>query len=165
MAQAFRKKHAILKFDTSFRERFRSQRCLIPGDGFYEWKREGKTKQPYCFEMNEGELFAFAGLWDRWNNPQGDLIESCTILTTTPKSLLADIHDRMPVILSRENYDRWLDPGFRNTGSVAEMLSPLDAALMKRYPVSTRINQVQNDDAECAKPVELETSPTQSMLF
>ena len=65
----------------SFREPFKSQRCLVPADGFYEWKREGKTKQPYCFEVNDGELFAFAGLWDRWTNPQGEMVESCTILT------------------------------------------------------------------------------------
>ena len=108
----------------SFREPFKSQRCLVPADGFYEWKREGKTKQPYCFEVNDGELFAFAGLWDRWRGPQGHVIESCTILTTTPNSLLADIHDRMPVILSPDNYDLWLDPAFRNPPSVSEMLKP-----------------------------------------
>jgi putative SOS response-associated peptidase YedK len=149
----------------SFREPFKSQRCLIPADGFYEWKKDGKTKQPYCFEITEGVLFAFAGLWDRWTSSQGQIIESCTILTTTPNSLLADVHDRMPVILRRENYDLWLDPGFRNTDSVSEMLSPFDAALMKRYPVSTRVNQVQYDDAECAKAVVPEALPLQSTLF
>lgn len=137
----------------SFREPFKSQRCLVPADGFYEWKREGKAKQPYCFEVNDGELFAFAGLWDRWTNPQGEVVESCAILTTTPNSLLADIHDRMPVILSQHNYDLWLDAAFINTTSVSEMLKPFDAALMRRYPVSTRVNQVQNDDAECGKPL------------
>jgi putative SOS response-associated peptidase YedK len=110
----------------SFREPFQSQRCLVPADGFREWQRNGKTRQPYCFEVNEGELFAFAGLWDRWTNPQGELIESCTILTTTPNSLLSDIHDRMPVILSPDNYDLWLDPAFRNTSSVSEMLKLFD---------------------------------------
>jgi putative SOS response-associated peptidase YedK len=149
----------------SFREPFKSQRCLIPADGFYEWKREGKTKQPYCFEVNDGELFAFAGLWDRWTSPQGETIESCTILTTTPNSFLAEIHDRMPVILRRENYDLWLDPDFRKMTLVSGMLSPFDAALMRRYAVGSRVNQVQNDDAECAKPVELEALPTQTLLF
>ena len=149
----------------SFREPFKSQRCLIPADGFYEWQRNGKTKQPYCFEVNDGELFAFAGLWDRWRNPQGELIESCTILTTTPNSLLADIHDRMPVILSSDNYDLWLDPAFRSTASVTEMLKPFDAALMRRYPVSTRVNNVQNEDADCATPLDRELSPAQSLLF
>jgi putative SOS response-associated peptidase YedK len=149
----------------SFREPFRSQRCLIPADGFYEWKREGKTKQPYSFEVNGGDLFAFAGLWDRWKSPQGDVVESCAVITTTPNSLLLDIHDRMPVILSPDDYDLWLDPAFRDTVSLSEMLKPFDASLMRRYPVSTRINQAQNDDAECGKPLEREPSPAQSLLF
>ena len=149
----------------SFREPFRSQRCLIPADGFYEWQRNGKAKQPYCFEVNDGQLFAFAGLWDRWTNPQGEVIESCTILTTTPNSLLADIHDRMPAILRPDEYDLWLDPAFTDTASVSGMLRPLDAALMRRYPVSTTVNNVQNDDADCAKPLEREPSPAQSLLF
>jgi putative SOS response-associated peptidase YedK len=149
----------------SFREPFKSQRCLVPADGFYEWKREGKTKQPYCFEMSEGELFAFAGLWDRWRDPRGDVIESYSIITTAPNFLLADIHDRMPAILRPDEYDLWLDPAFRDTASVLEMLRPFDAGLMRRYPVSTRVNQVQNDDAECAKPLEREPSPAQSRLF
>jgi putative SOS response-associated peptidase YedK len=149
----------------SFREPFRSQRCLLPADGFYEWKREGKTKQPYCFEVNDGELFAFAGLWDRWKSPQGDVVESCTILTTTPNPLLADIHDRMPVILNPDHYDLWLDPAFRNTASVSQMLKPFDATIMRRYPVSTRVNQVQNDDADCAMPIETDSSPSQAQLF
>jgi putative SOS response-associated peptidase YedK len=149
----------------SFREPFKSQRCLVPADGFYEWKREGKTKQPYCFEVSEGELFAFAGLWDRWRDPQGDVIESCSIITTAPNSLLADIHDRMPAILRPDEYDLWLDPAFRDTASVSEMLRPFDAALMRRYLVSTRVNNVQNDDADCAKLLEREPSPAQSQLF
>ena len=149
----------------SFRDPFKSQRCLIPADGFYEWQRNGKTKQPYCFEVNDGELFAFAGLWDRWRGSQGDVIESCTIVTTTPNSLLADVHDRMPVILNPDDYDLWLDPGFRDLASVSEMLRPFDAGLMRRYPVSTRVNRVLNDDADCAKPLDTETSPAQSQLF
>jgi putative SOS response-associated peptidase YedK len=149
----------------SFRDPFKSQRCLVPADGFYEWKREGKTKQPYCFELDEGKLFAFAGLWDRWRDPQGNVVESCTILTTTPNSLLADIHDRMPVILRPDNYTLWLDPAFRDLASVSRMLRPFEPALMRRYPVSTRVNQVENDDADCAKPLERESSPVQSLLF
>lgn len=149
----------------SFREPFRSRRCLIPADGFYEWKMNGKTKQPYCFEVKGGKLFAFAGLWDEWRNPQGELIESCSILTTTPNSLLADIHDRMPVILNPENYDLWMDPGFRDLASVSRMLRPFESAQMRRYPVSTRVSHVQNDDADCAKPLERQRSPAQSLLF
>jgi putative SOS response-associated peptidase YedK len=95
-------------------------------------------------------LFAFAGLWDRWRDTTGQIVESCSILTTRPNSLLTDVHDRMPIILGPEHYDLWLDPGFRNTIALEEMLKPLDAQLMKRYPVSTRVNTVSNDDAECA---------------
>jgi putative SOS response-associated peptidase YedK len=149
----------------SFREPFRSQRCLIPADGFYEWRRNGTTRQPYCFEVNDGELFAFAGLWDRWMSPQGELIESCTIVTTTPNSLVSDIHDRMPVILRPDDYDLWLDPTFKDEGSLSQMLKPFDAALMKRYPVSTRVNNVQNDDADCAMPLDREPSQAQTLLF
>jgi len=147
----------------SFREPFRSQRCLIPADGFYEWQRNSKSKQPYCFEVGDGELFAFAGLWDRWTDPYGEMVETCTILTTTPNTLLRDIHDRMPVILNPLDYDSWLNPSTRDTNPALRLLFPY-AGSMRRYPVSTRINQVQNDDAECAKPVELKPVP-QGKLF
>jgi putative SOS response-associated peptidase YedK len=149
----------------SFREPFKTQRCLVPADGFYEWRSEGKTKQPYCFEVNDGELFAFAGLWDRWTNPQSERIESCTILTTIPNSLLSDIHNRMPVILRPDDYDLWLDPAFRNTASLSKILLPFDPGLMKRYSVSTRVSQVQNDDADCGRPMPQPTSPAQRHLF
>jgi putative SOS response-associated peptidase YedK len=147
----------------SFREPFRSQRCLIPADGFYEWKRNGKTKQPFCFEVADGQLFAFAGLWDRWTDPQGQAVESCTILTTTANALSADLHDRMPVILRPEDYDCWLDTKDGNINSGLKLLVPCRGP-MRRYPVSARVNQVQNDDAECAMPVELVTPP-QGELF
>ena len=147
----------------SFREPVRSQRCMIPADGFYEWQRNGKSRQPYCFEVGDGEVFAFAGLWDGWINPSGEVTETCTILTTTPNGLLADIHDRMPVILRPDNYDFWLSPSERDTNAALKLLVPY-AGAMRRYPVSMRLNQVQNDDAECAKPVELQPAP-QGQLF
>jgi putative SOS response-associated peptidase YedK len=145
----------------SFRDPFKSQRCLIPADGFYEWKRNGKAKQPYCFEVGEGEVFAFAGLWDRWLDPNGSVLESCTILTTTPNSLLSNFHDRMPLILSPENYPAWLTPG--NADAAWKMLKPCNRT-MRSYPVSTRLNEVQNDDPDCATPLELE-APPQGKLF
>ena len=147
----------------SFREPFQSQRCLIPGDGFYEWQKSGKSRQPFCFEVDDGELFAFAGLWDRWTDPQGKIIESCTILTTTPNSLLADFHDRMPVILQPDDYSRWLNPRPGDTAAALRMLVPYTGA-MRRYPVSMRLNQVQNDDEDCARPIEIEPPP-QGQLF
>jgi len=126
----------------AFRDALKSRRCLIPADGFYEWSRTGKTKQPFCFEVNDGELFAFAGIWDRWKDPSGQWVKSCSILTTTPNVVAAPVHDRMPVILERDNYDLWLDPGMRDVVAVSEMLKPYDARLMRCYPVSTRVNNV-----------------------
>ena len=134
---------------------------MIPADGFYEWKSYGKTKQPYCFQLERGELFAFAGLWDRWRSHNKEIIESCTILTTKPNALVADVHDRMPVILAPENYELWLDASMQDENRALAMLKPFEPKLMKRHPVSTRVNQVANDDAECAAPVELpEPMPT-----
>jgi|ERR1700678_407408 putative SOS response-associated peptidase YedK len=138
----------------AFKDAMKSRRCLIPADGFYEWKKTGKTKQPHCFEINGGELFAFAGIWDRWKNPSGQWVQSCSILTTTANSLTSAVHDRMPVILELDSYDLWLDPGMKNVSVASEMLKPFDASLMRCHPVSDRINRVVNDDAECSVAVE-----------
>ena len=139
----------------AFRDPLINRRCLIPADGFYEWQGSGKAKQPYCFEVNGGELFAFAGLWDRWKDPSGQWIKSCSILTTTPNAVTSSVHDRMPVILGPDSYDLWLDPGMTNVETVSEMLKPYDARHTRCYPVSPRVNHVANDDAECSTPVEL----------
>jgi putative SOS response-associated peptidase YedK len=96
----------------AFRDALKSRRCLVPADAFYEWVRTGKSKQPFCFEVRDGELFAFAGLWDRWKDASGTWVKSCSILTTTPNAVTATVHDRMPVILEPSSYDLWLDPGF-----------------------------------------------------
>jgi len=138
----------------TFREPMKFRRCLIPADGFYEWQRTTAVKQPICFEVNEGELFAFAGLWDRWKDQSGQRIKSCSILTTTPNAVTSPVHDRMPVILDRDNYDLWLDLGMTNIEAVSEMLKPYDARLMRCFPVSARVNHVVNDDPECSMPVE-----------
>jgi putative SOS response-associated peptidase YedK len=147
----------------AFRDALKSRRCLIPADGFYEWMRTGKAKQPYCFEVGEGELFAFARIWDRWRDPSGQWVQSCSILTTTPNAVTAAVHDRMPVILDPDAYDVWLDPGMQNVAAASELLKPYDARLVRCYPVSIRINNVVNDDAECSAPVEV--AATQVRLF
>jgi putative SOS response-associated peptidase YedK len=147
----------------AFRDALKSRRCLIPADGFYEWARTGKARQPYCFEVNEGKLFAFAGIWDRWNDASDETIETCSILTTTANAVTAAVHDRMPVILDPDGYDLWLDPGMRDVSAASELLKPYDARLMRSYPISTRINHVANDDAECSEPVEL--AEVQNRLF
>ena len=148
----------------SFSDAVHYRRCLIPADGFYEWKVTGKTRQPYMFEVGERELFAFAGLWDRWKSPEEKIIESCTVLTTTPNTLLADIHDRMPVIVPPDKYDLWLDPEIEDFEALRVILQPYDASQMRHYPVSLRVNSVQNEDAECASPITVEL-PEQAQLF
>jgi len=138
----------------AFRDPIRFRRCLIPADAFYEWKRTTTGKQPFCFEVNEGELFAFAGLWDGWKDASGQWIKSCSILTTTPNAVTTTVDDRMPVILQPSDYDLWLDPGMTNAQVISELLKPFDARLMRSYPVSARVNHVANDDEECSRPVE-----------
>jgi putative SOS response-associated peptidase YedK len=131
--------------------------------GFYEWKRDGKTKQPFCFDVNEGALFAFAGLWERWKDPRGNWIKTCSILTTIPNAVTTSVHDRMPVILDPDGYELWLDPGMTNATAASDLLKPYDARLMRCHPVSSRIHRVTNDDAECSAPVVL--AQVQDRLF
>jgi putative SOS response-associated peptidase YedK len=100
-------------------------------------------------------LFAFAGLWDRWKDPGGNWIKTCSTLTTTPNAVASTIHDRMPVILDPERYDLWLDPGMTKVEAMSDLLRPYDARMMRCYPVSTRINHVANDYEECSRPVKL----------
>src|SRR5216683_2862980 len=117
-------------------------------------RRRGQSSRSVS-EVNDGELFAFAGIWDRWKDQSGQWIKSCCVLTTTPNRVTSTVHDRMPVILDRDDYDLWLDPGMTNVEAVSEMLKPYDARTMRSYPVSTRVNYVANDDAQCSTPVEL----------
>ncbi len=152
-----------LQTKPAFRDSLKARRCVIPADGFYEWKKAGKEKQPYCFEVNCGELFAFAGLWDVWKDASGKQIESCSILTTTPNPVTATIHDRMPVILDPSAYDLWLDPGMKKVDAISEILQPYDAGLMRCYPVSRRLNSAANDDEECSSAIEI--SQIQGALF
>ena len=147
-----RSKTATMK--PAFRDPMRFRRCLVPADGFYEWRKTGTSRQPYCFEVHDGQLFAFAGLWDGWRDPSGQWIRSCSILTTTPNALTSAVHDRMPVILRREAYDLWLDPGMTDINVLSDLLKPFDARLMRSFAVSSRLNQVANDDEACSLPIE-----------
>ncbi len=140
----------------AFRDPFRSRRCLVPADGFYEWTKRGKQKSPFCFSMADDSVFAFAGIWDRWGNPDKrnpdkEWIETCSIITTSANPLLSGIHDRMPVIMKPENYDLWLDPGFKKVEDLLDLLKPFPANAMRHYRVSTRVNSVKNDDLACAE--------------
>jgi putative SOS response-associated peptidase YedK len=146
----------------AFRDPLKFRRCLIPADGFYEWKRNRNSKQPYCFEVNNGELFAFAGLWDGWKDGSGNWIKTCSILTTTPNAVTSTVHDRMPVIVDPDAYDLWLGRVV-DVHAISEVLKPYDALRMRCYPVSTRVNHVANDDAECSRPAEI--TQAQNSLF
>jgi putative SOS response-associated peptidase YedK len=149
----------------AFRDAMKLRRCLIPADGFYEWEKLGtKVKQPYNFGMADDNPFAFAGLWERWRDPAGEFIETFTILTTKPNSLVADVHDRMPAILKPEDYDLWLDPGVTNVALVEDSLKPFDPRLMKKYPVSTRVNRTENDDQQCAQEISIESTAQGTFL-
>lgn len=145
----------------AFRDALRLRRCLIPADAFYEWVSIGpKQKQPFSIGMADDSVFAFAGLWESWVGIKGGVIETCTILTTTPNALVADVHRRMPAILKRDDYDRWLDPNIKNPSALSGCLEPFDAALMKKYPVSVRVNRPENDDRECAQEITVSATPT-----
>jgi putative SOS response-associated peptidase YedK len=147
----------------AFRDALKFRRCLVPADGFYEWQRVGNVRQPYCFAIREGELFAFAGIWESWRGGDGRALETCSILTTTANALTQAIHERMPSILDSDSYDLWLDPGMTDAATASEMLRPYDAQPMRSYPVSTRLNQVANDDPECSAVVV--RGEMQSRLF
>ena len=147
----------------SFSESFRRRRCLIPADGFYEWKRNGNLRQPYFFQMEDEGPFAFAGIWDKWQGI-GVTITSCAIITTTPNELLATIHDRMPAILNAEAQERWL----RQDALPAELktlLVPFPGSGMKGFPVSPRVNSPDADDANLVEEVEIRQEPTTGLLF
>ena len=133
----------------AFRSAFRQRRCLLVADGFYEWQRLEGKKQPFYFRLQDQQPFAFAGLWEHWQSPEGDSIDSCTILTTQANELLSSIHDRMPVILPPSSYDLWLDRTVRQPEQLQSLLQPYPAEAMTAYPVSTKVNSPAYDRAEC----------------
>lgn len=139
----------------AFRSAFRQHRCLIPASGFYEWKEEGRIKQPYHFRMRDGDVFAFAGLWEHWEGEGGKVIESCSIIVTDANELLRPVHDRMPVILDSGDYATWLDPHGHDADSLVPLLKSYPAERMEAYPVSRRVSKPVYDDPECAVPIRL----------
>ncbi len=138
----------------SFRTAFKRRRCLIPADGFYEWQKgEGKTKQPFYIRLKKDDPFAFAGLWEHWEGPDNSAIDSCTIVTTDANETLRPLHDRMPVILHEEDYDRWLDPKIDDTTQLGELLKPYPSEEMVAFPISALVNNARNESAECIEPL------------
>ena len=139
----------------SFQRLLFTRRCVVPATGFYEWAADGKRKTPMHFRLKSGELFGFAALWDRWKPPGGAVgdLETFTIVTTTPNGLLAKIHQRMPVILRREDEERWLDPGLKDPSTLLSMLLPYADEEMEGYEVSRAVNSPAFDGPECVAPV------------
>ena len=133
-----------------FRAPFRRSRCLIVADGFYEWdKTNPKKKVPIRFSLSNDSLFAFAGLSDRWCGPTGEVVESCSVITTEPNALVQPIHDRMPVILHPADYDCWLDPLNQEVAALQPLLVPFPADAMRAEQVSDTINNAKNDVDPC----------------
>ncbi len=137
----------------SFRAAFKHRRCLVPADGFYEWKREDRRKQPYCIRLANGNPFAFGGLWESWRDPDGAEIESYTILTTTPTEPVSRIHDRMPLIIAPEHFDRWFDQSVQDREGLAEALHGPAAGELTAYAVRTLVNSPANDVPACMEPI------------
>ncbi|HSR70361.1 MAG TPA: SOS response-associated peptidase [Acidobacteriota bacterium] len=143
---------------TAFRNAFQRRRCLLPADGYYEWRAEADGKQPFLFRRKDRSLMALAGLWERWKAPDGHLVLSCTILTTRPNPLSALVHDRMPVILPREGHGLWLDPSARQS-QLEELLKPYPAQEMEAVAVSRKVNSPHNDGPEVMEEVEVDNPP------
>jgi len=140
----------------AFRSAFKTRRCLVPADGSYEWeKRKGDQKQPYLVRNVDANPFAFAGLWESWTGPEGEIIESCTILTTDANDLTRPIHDRMPVILKPEDYDLWLDPEAKDPPLLKPLLRPYPSEKMIVEPVSLKVNKASYDAPDCVEAVSV----------
>lgn len=146
----------------SFRTALRRRRCLIPADGFYEWQKLGQVKQPVRIVLKSRATFGFAGLWDSWTAPNGEVIQSCTIITTAANELLREVHDRMPVILAPAAEQVWLDPKVVEPGELLPLLQAYPPGEMEYYPVSTTVNSPGNDGPECVQPTATDRSPSSS---
>lgn len=140
----------------AFRSAFRQRRCLVLADGFYEWQQQEdkKQKQPFYIRLSDRHPFAFAGLWEHWEDATGEEIESCTLLTTEPNELMCPIHNRMPVILDPKDYDLWLDLEVKKSELLQPLLRPYPSEEMTAYPVSKAVNKPSNDSTECIESIE-----------
>lgn len=135
----------------SFRDAFRRRRCIIPADGFYEWKSEGRVKQPYYISLKSGEPLGMGGLWESWRGPDGEILRTACIITTGPNAVMTPIHDRMPVILRREDWQAWLTAPAEG---IQDMVGPYADEPMQAWPVGRRVSKTVDDDAGLIEPVE-----------
>ncbi len=137
----------------SYRAAFKRRRCLIPADGFFEWQKRDGGKVPMFIHLTDQPVFAFAGLWEIWYSPEGDELRTATILTTEPNDFMAKIHNRMPVILERKDYEQWLAPDDQRANDLMPLMKPYDSEKMAAYRVSTFVNSPANDTPEAIEPV------------
>jgi len=137
----------------AFRGAFRHHRCLIPASGFYEWGHKNKTKQPYFIKLKDSAIFSLAGLWEHWEGDGGEVIESCTIITTAANKTVGNMHDRMPVIVKPEQYDTWLSSETEKN-SLKSLLVPFPDEEMFAYPVGLEVNNPRNDNPNCLEEVK-----------
>lgn len=147
----------------AFREAFRRRRCLVPADGFYEWQHEGKQRIPHYFSADDGSLLALAGLWERWHDPAGAVLESCTILTTAAGPEVASVHDRMPVILSRPDRHAWLTMPPEQVDQLQDLLAAGPAGALRCWQVAPLVNRSHTDGPELIAPIQ--APPRQLDLF
>lgn len=143
----------------AFRDAFKSRRCIIPADGFYEWRGENSGKTPHYIERTDGQHMAFAGLWESWKSDTGESRETCTIITTSANEAMEDLHDRMPVILEGQAIDHWLDPKIVNPLELASLLAPLDSDSIVIRPVNKAVGNPRNEGKSLLDP------PPQDTLF
>jgi putative SOS response-associated peptidase YedK len=140
----------------SFKQAFHARRCIIPASGFYEWQKAGKEKIPHYIRLRDGDIMSLAGLWERWKSPEGEDLETCTILTTAANSLLKKLHDRMPVILHRAEFDIWLDRDIDDVSRLTEVFHPYPSDQLEEDVVTTDVNSLKNDSPDCIIPAEQE---------
>ncbi|MBN2983507.1 MULTISPECIES: SOS response-associated peptidase [Cohnella] len=137
----------------AYRDAYRRKRCLLPADGFYEWKAADGAKRPYRISLRSKKLFSLAGLYETWTSPSGEVVHTCTVVTTAPNRLMADIHDRMPVILREEDESVWLDRRIREPERLNRLLAPYPDEEMEAYEVDKRVGNVANDDPSCIERI------------
>jgi putative SOS response-associated peptidase YedK len=137
----------------AFRAALRQRRCLVVADGFYEWQHTASRKQPYFFQLRDQRPFGFAGLWERWQGPEGSAVETCALLTTEANDLVRPIHDRMPVIVAPADYPLWLDPAVEEPRQLSRLWTPYPAGEMTAYAVGTWINSPAHEDRRCIEPL------------
>lgn len=142
-----------VKTKPGFKKSVRRRRCLVPATGFFEWERKGKEKIPYYIYLENEEPFAMAGIWDRWEDSDGNELETFAIITCVPNGLVENLHDRMPVILLPEDEEQWLDPKIQDEKNVIHLLKPYPADKMTMHRVSTLVNSYMNDVPECVEKV------------